>query len=227
MRNSLLVVLLALAGVVVNAPAKTKKEAPLSKLFCQARYVYVQTYEGPPDIQIARQYPADYNAALGVEQRIRKWNRYTLSNEEQQADLVFVVWKTRPEGNRLPGQPTQMPPLSGPGMPDPGTGPTGPGGPGQNPGSPQGAPGQNPPGRNPGGMSGPNGVGVSNGGPGVGVYPMNDELAVYQPQSDESLHAPIWKKSEKDGLKEPNMTLFGQLADAVDDACSTGTTNQP
>ncbi|HTW48935.1 MAG TPA: hypothetical protein VMD92_13370 [Acidobacteriaceae bacterium] len=212
MRNSVFVVLLALVGVAATAPAKTKKEAGLSKLFCQARYAYVETYEGVPDARIAQEYPVDYDAAVGVQERLQKWNRYTLANEEQQADLVFVVWKARPEGNRLPGQPTQMPPIHPQQIPDPGTGA------GQNPGSPQGMPGQGP-----GGMGGPDGGGISHGGPGVGVYPVNDQLAVYQPQSDENLQTPIWKKSEKDGLKEPRMTLFGELADAVDDACSSST----
>jgi len=53
------------------------------------------------------------------------------------------------------------------------------------------------------------------------VWPVHDQLAVYMPQNDESLDAPIWKKSEKDGLSEPDMPLFGKIADAVDDACST------
>jgi hypothetical protein len=220
MRKTVLVVLMAMGGVVATAPAKTKKEAELSKLFCQARYVYVETYEGDLNPEIARQYPVDYDAAVGVEQRIQGWGRYKLASGQQQADLVFVVWKARPEGNRLPGQPTQMPPVSVPQMPDPGTG--------QNPRNPQGAPGQNPggmPGQNPQGMpgqnpgGGPDGVGVSHGGPGVAVYPTNDQLAVYQ-AGDESLGAQLWKKQEKDGLKEPRMTLFGELADAVDDACS-------
>jgi hypothetical protein len=214
MRRSVVVVLVALGGVTVTAPAKAKKEAPLSRMFCQARYVYVETYEGAINPDIARQYPADYDAAVGVQQRIERWDRYKLAYEEQQADLVFVVWKARPEGNRLPGQPTQMRPVTMPQIPGTGTGPS----PGQNPRNPQGTPGQTP-----GDTGGPDGAGISRGGPGVAVYPPNDQLAVYQPQGDGSLAAPLWKKTEKDGLKEPRMTLFGQLADAVDDACSNAT----
>jgi hypothetical protein len=216
MRKIVIVVLLAMGGAVATAPAKTKKEPSLSKLFCHARFAYVETYEGDLNPNIARQYPSDYDAATGVEQRLQQWGRYSLTQTEQQADLVFVVWKARPEGNRLPGQPTQMPPISVPQIPDPGTG--------QTPGNPQGTPGQSPgnprgtPGQPPGG--GPDGAGVSHGGPGAGVYPTNDQLAVYLPQSDENQQAPLWKKTEKDGLSEPRMTLFGELADAVDDACS-------
>ena len=72
-------------------------------------------------------------------------------------------------------------------------------------------------------MGGPDGAGVSHGGPGFALYPPNDQLAVYQPQSDESLQGALWKKSGKDGLKEPEMTLFGDWADAVDEACATPT----
>ena len=52
------------------------------------------------------------------------------------------------------------------------------------------------------------------------MFPVDDQLAVYMPPGNESLSAPIWKRSQKDGLKEPDMPLFRQLADAVDDACS-------
>jgi len=122
--------------------------------------------------------PDDYKAAVGVQQRIEKWGRYTLVYQPQQADLVWVVWKERKGGNRLPGQPTQMPPVTMPQPSDPGTGPN-PGGPGQ-----PGAPGS--PRQNPGGIGGPDGVGTSNGGRGVGmVWPVNDQLAVYMPENDE------------------------------------------
>jgi hypothetical protein len=55
------------------------------------------------------------------------------------------------------------------------------------------------------------------------VWPVNDQLAVYMPENDESLQSPLWKKSEKDGLSEPDMPLFGKIADAIDDACSKST----
>ena len=211
-----MVLLLVLGCAAGTAPAKTKKEAPLSQLFCHAQYVYVETYDGDLNPNVARQYPQDYDAVVGVQQRIQKWGRYTLVYGPQDADLVWVVWKERKGGNRLPGQPTQMPPVSMPQPSDPGTGQN-PGGQGQ-PGAPGG------PRQNPGGIGGPDGVGISNGGPEVGmVWPANDQLAVYMPQSDESLQSPIWKKSEKDGLSEPDMPLFGKIADAVDDACSNST----
>lgn len=211
MRRSGWLVILLMSGAVAISPAKTKK-AELPQLFCQARYVYVETYEGDPSAPlVAEQYPLDSNAALGVEHRVESWGRYKLVYEQQLADLVLVVWKARPEENRLPGQPTQMPPAQGPPILDPGT--ESPGNP-QFPGDPQRGPRQNP------GLGGPDGVGVSSGGPGVATWPSKDQLAVYEKPSEESLTAPLWKKTEKDGLAEPDMTLFGKLADAVDDACS-------
>jgi hypothetical protein len=209
MRKSVLMLALVMGGVVGTAPAKTKKEAPLSQLFCHAQYIYVQTYEGDPlNPEVAWE---DRDAATAVQQWLERWGRYTLVYQPQQADLVWVVWKERKGGNRLPGQPMGVPPVGEPQTTDPGTGR-----------SPTGRPGQPPGQNNPAGSGGPDGVGTSNGGPGVGVvWPVHDQLAVYMPQNDESLDAPIWKKSEKDGLSELDMPLFGKIADAVDDACST------
>jgi hypothetical protein len=210
-KSALIVILLLAAGTVQTAPAKTKKKAQLSKLFCQARYVSVQTYEGDTTAEVGRAYPLDYNAAIGVQHRVQTWGRYVLVYPPQPADLVFVVWKEPQDGNRLPGQPTGIPPVSTPRMPDPGT---------RYPGQTPGQPGQQP-GQGPGGVDGPDGVGVSRGGPGIGgVWPVHDQLAVYLPWGDGEMSAPLWKKSEKDGLNEPDMKLFGKLADAVDDGCS-------
>jgi len=208
MRKSAVAMMLALGSVVLTAPAKTKKPVGLSQLFCHAQSVFVDTYEGAPDSRLQQMYPLDYDAAVGVQQRIEKWGRYKAVYEEDQADLVFVVWRARPEGNRLPGQPTQMPPMRPPQSQDPGMGP----GTGQNP---QSAPGQNP------GESGGDAAAQTR--PAMADYPWRDELAVYQPRNAEDMISPLWKKQDKDGLKDPRMTLFGDLADAVDDACSTAT----
>jgi len=206
MRRSVVLVAVVLGSVVMTAPAKTKKPVGLSQLFCHAQFVFADTYEGAPDARLQQMYPLDYDAAVGVQQLIERWNRYKVVYEEDQADLVFMVWRARPEGNRLPGEPTQMPPMRPPQTQDPGMGP----GAGQNP---QGAPGRNP------GM-GPGGDAAAQTRPAIADYPWKDELAVYQPQNAESMVSPLWKKQDKDGLKAPNMTLFGGLADAVDDACA-------
>jgi hypothetical protein len=214
-RKSLLLLVFVFGGVVGTAPAKAKKEAPLSKAFCNAQYVHVQTYEGDLDPMSARQYPSDYDAMVGVQNRIERWGRYKLADPlpSQPVDLIFVVWKERKTGNRYPGQPTEMPPAGGPRGPGPGTGP---GGPGQNPGQPGQPTG---PGQGPGTGNGPGDIEMDGAGVG-GVFPISDQLAVYMPLGDQNLSAPLWKHSEKDGLKEPDMPLFRQLADAVDDACS-------
>lgn len=227
MRKSVLMLVLVLGGVVGTAPAKTKKEAPLSQIFCHARYVYVETYEGDPDAYIARNYPQDYDAATAVQERLERWGRYKLVYQQQQADLVWVVWKERKGGNRLPGQPTGVPPVGGPQPPvsNPGAGGPGGGGPEQYPGGPGSRPNSGP-GSGPGGQipdDGPAGGGLGRSGGGVPmgaeIRMPGDLLAVYMPPGDESLDAPIWKKSEDRGL-EPPMHLFADLADAVDSACA-------
>jgi hypothetical protein len=214
MKRGIVLVFVVLGGITVTAPAKKKKEEGLPKLFCNAQYVKVQTQEGEPGPWLAAEYPSDYNAAVGVENRIEHWGRYTVIYQPspQSVDLVFVVWKERKTGNRLPGQPTEMP---GGGPRRPGSGPGGPGQyPGQ-PGQPQGNPGEGP------GIGGEPGDVGGIPGPGVGVmFPVDDQMAVYMTQGDGSLSAPLWRHSEKDGLKEPNMPLFRKFADAVDDACS-------
>jgi hypothetical protein len=91
MRKSVLVLVLIFGGVVGTAPAKAKKEAPLSKMFCHAQYVYVETYEGDTLNRNVSQ--EDYDAAIAVQKRIQRWGRYMLVYEQQQADLVWVVWK--------------------------------------------------------------------------------------------------------------------------------------
>jgi hypothetical protein len=217
MRNRVLVVAVVLGGIAAPAPAKAKKQKGevVPKVFCNAQFVKVQTQEGDPDVYLAREYPSDYNAAIGVQSRIDHWGRYRVvyPSDPNPVDLVFVVWKERMTGNRLPGQPTEMPPPGGPRQP--GSGPDGSGQyPGQ-PSQPQGGPGEGP-----GAGGGAGGMGVPPG-PGVGVmFPVDDQLAVYVTQGDGSLSAPLWRHSEKDGLKEPHMPLFRRFADAVDDACS-------
>lgn len=182
-------------------------------MFCNARSASVQTYEGNLDnLSLARQYPSDYNAAIGVQDRIQRWGRYIVLDPPDQIDLVFVVWKERDTGNRLPGQPTEMPPAAG--------GPREPGGPGQNPGQ---NPGQSTwPGQGPGigNGSGSAGSGQRGGFEVGGMWPVDDQLAVYMPLGDGTMGTPLWRESQKDGLKEPKMPLFSKLADAVDDACS-------
>jgi hypothetical protein len=216
MKSSVLVLAGMLGGLAAVAPAKTKKQEVIPKLFCSAQYVSVSTYEGDPNVYLANEYPSDYDAALGVQNRLEKWGRYRVmySPMAQPVDLIFVVWKQRKTGNRLPGQPTEMPP-GGPREPG-----SGPGGPGQNPGQP-GQP-QESPGEGPGigGGSG-NAGGFPDRGLAVGaVVPVDDQLTVHMTEGDGSLSAPLWKHSLKDGLKEPDMPLFREFADAVDDACS-------
>src|ERR1035438_1572932 len=89
MRKSALVGLLVLGGMVGTAPAKAKKDPPVSKLFCQARYVYVETADGDglnPNVL-----PEDRDAADALQQHLQDWKRYVLVIRRDEADLVWVV----------------------------------------------------------------------------------------------------------------------------------------
>lgn len=68
----------------------------LPKLGVNAKYVLVATYFGtPPQARIP---PDDRQAVADVEAAIRKWGRYTLVYERQDADLMIVVRKGRVAG---------------------------------------------------------------------------------------------------------------------------------
>lgn len=231
MTRSGVVVLLLVGGLAVPVYAKKKKDAPLPQLFCQAQFAYVQTVDGDatnPYIQ-----PADRNAANALYDRLQEWKRYKLVMSRNEADLVFVVRTGRvasgmnngPYPGQNPGVPGSNPQVrvpigggsgqnpggypggGGPGMGGPGAGGAGMGGPGMGPG----ADGQDPTGMSPG-----NGRGM-----GGEVGPPNDLLAIYMKPGDESLHAPLWQHSEKDGLQGP-MPLFQKIRDAVETECAAG-----
>lgn len=213
MTRSQVVALLLVGGLAVPVYAKKKREAPLSQIFCQAQFVYVETYDG--DITNPYILPADRDAATGLEDRLQDWKRYKLVLSRNEADLVFVVRTGRAAGaiNNYP-YPTQNPTMPG--------------------ASPQmrvpigGSPGQNPGG-------GPGNGGSGSGGPGMGpdeqgglspangrggeVGPPDDWMAIYMKPGNASLHAPIWEHSQKDGLQGP-MPLFQKVRDAVETECA-------
>jgi hypothetical protein len=241
MRKSGMVALVVMGGVALTACAKKKKDE-LPQLFCQAQFVYVQTYEGELGPAVAEDYPHDYDEAQALEQRLQDWRRYTLTMNRNEADLVFVVRAGR-VANGVNNNPYPMPVPNVPGSDpqaqvpitgNPGRvgvgGPAGQGGPGMG-GPGAGGPGGGGPGTGPGadGQVGP-GMGPGMGrGMGGDVGPPNDWLAVYMKpgdQSEETLHAPIWEHSERDGLQGP-MPLFQKIKDAVESQCSTGRAGGP
>lgn len=233
MRKSGMVALVAMGGVALTACAKKKKDE-LPQLFCQAQFAYVQAYEGELGPAVAEEYPHDYDAARTLEARLQDWKRYTLTMNPGEADLVFVV-RTGRLANGMRTSPYPMPVPSVPGA-DPQSRVPIINGPGQSPGGP-GAGGPGAGGPNGGGPGGGGPGGDGQGGPGMGpgmgpavgsgtgaeVGPANDLLAVYMKPGDpnlETLDAPIWQHSEKNGLQGP-MPLFQKIKDAVEAECAT------
>jgi hypothetical protein len=184
-------VVLLLALNIAHAKPK-KPEVPA--VFQTAKYVYVQAEDG--DILKPSLYPEDRQAIYDVQNKIRDWNRYTITINRDEADLVFIVRKGRLASAQGQGGIGNIPrPL-----------------PGQNP-SP--SPGQGPgagPGPNQGGMSEAVGMGTE-------VGPSDDLLRVFSLDGDKKkLVGPVWSRELDRGLDAPSMQLVQQLKDAVEKA---------
>ena len=85
---------LLLAGSVANA--KDKKKSGLPAAFEHARYVYVQSEDG--DIMKPGLFPEDRQAIADVEDAVKDWQRYAVTLNRKDADLVFIVRKGRLAG---------------------------------------------------------------------------------------------------------------------------------
>lgn len=81
--------------------SKDKKKNTLPAMFNTARYVYVQAEDG--DIFKPDLFPEDCQAISDVEDGLRDWNRYVLTINRNEADLVFVVRKGREVAAKVGG----------------------------------------------------------------------------------------------------------------------------
>jgi len=205
MKNSVELLVVMLSGVVGTAPAKTKKDPVVPKLFCQARFVYVETADGnvlDPNVLDPNVVAADRDVALALEEHLREWKRYTLVLRRDEADLVWVVRTGRLVSAGMDtGHPTDSRVTARIGA---GSGPTGTPNPETN-------------GQDPGdvgsGRSMPGAVSAQVGDP-------DDLLTIFEGAGDGgTLHTWLWKKSEAGGLLDAGMPLFQQVRDAVDAAC--------
>ena len=199
-----LIVLITVIGVALAAQAKSKsKKGEVPKLFCTSQYVYVETPQGDPENSDV--VPQDRDAAAALEDQLQDWHRYRLVIRREDADLVFVVRTGRiatvqPDARSWPQQGQQnsvtIGSRSGPapgGTPNLGTN-------GEDPGD-----------RDPA---------VT--GPAMGVGSGQDMLTVFMgPQGGTPITAPLWRKSQKNGLQDPNMPLFQAIRSAVDASCSS------
>lgn len=121
MKTSKVAVLPILCLLVLNLAHSKPKKPDVPAVFQSARYVYVQAEDG--DILKPGLFPEDRQAITDVEDRVREWDRYAITINRSEADLVFVVRKGRVAGAQLHGgvqgashpQPGQTGPGSGPG----------------------------------------------------------------------------------------------------------------
>jgi hypothetical protein len=111
--------LLVLVAPYAVAQQKSKKKADLPAVFSNAHYVYVQAQDG--DIMKPGLYPADRDAISDVQDGVRVWNRYAVTTERENADLVFIVRKGRLAG--VQGRGGLSGPRQQPGTPYPGNDP--------------------------------------------------------------------------------------------------------
>lgn len=136
-----------------------------------------------------RLYPPDREAIANVERAIREWKRYVLTFNRQDADLVVVVRTGRLAGVQGGYSRGTIP--------------------GAQVGQPAGRQGSQTPGARP--VSSATTVGGE-------VGPPDDLLEVCQFESDGTLSAPLWIRTQHDGLDAPDVTLFKQFKEAVDRA---------
>jgi len=178
-------------ALVVAAPfgfAKDKKK-DVPEMLANARYVYVQAEDG--DIMNPRLFPEDRQAIVDVEDELKDWNRYTITINRNEAELMVVVRKGRLASAQA---------RAGVGI---GTGPEL-GGP--YPGS-----------RNP---AGPNNTGGTSAEIGIRgeVGPADDLLRVYLVGTNGNRGALLWSREMKDGLDAPQVVLVKKPKRAVDKA---------
>ena len=185
------------------AQAKPKK-SNLSAAFENAHYVYVESMEG--DVFKPGLYPEDRQAIFDMQERLRDWKRYALTDRREHADLVFVLRK-----GRIIGQQDHV--GVGPRNRSPQPGVLDPGQPTQ--GQEQGRAANS---------TGPRGVEL---GAEAEAGPQADILRVYTLTPEGRLVGPIWSRDLENGLDGPSVQLLQQLKSAVDKAYPPQTAQQP
>src|ERR1700734_721596 len=81
--------LLVLVPALAPLQAKPKKPYKLPALFNQAQYVYVEAIDGQ---QFDSRLPPEDLEAIGhVQKALQDWNRYVLTVDRKDAQLIFVV----------------------------------------------------------------------------------------------------------------------------------------
>lgn len=168
--------------------AQSKKKHSLPAVFSSARYVYVESVDG--DIFTPGLSRADRDAIANVQYALRNWGRYSIASDRSQAELVFVLRSGRVSEGRIGGDASVSMPRPVPGQ------------------DPNGQPNSQPNGQP---RTGPPGVmlGQEGGSP-------DDMLQVCMLSDGSRLSAPIWMRTEPDGLASPDLPLLRNLRKAID-----------
>lgn len=192
-------VVLALAVAAPLALAKDKKKKDVPEILNTARFVYVAAEDG--DVMNPRLFPEDREAIADVQDELKDWNKYAVTLNQNEAELMMVVRKGRLVGAQAHG---------GVGI---GTGPElGAGYPGsRNPADPNSRPG---------------GVSTEIGGR-AEAGPPEDLLRVYAVNPDGSRGGLLWTGAMQDGLSAPQVLLVKQLKQQVEKAYPPQTAGQP
>jgi hypothetical protein len=197
--------LLVLIPAFATIQGKPKKPDKLPAIFDQARYVHVEAVDGQkfdPGL-----FPEDRQAIVDMEGALRNWGRYVLVLRRDKADLIFVVHKGRQTGAGARGPLDPQGDIARQGCDDPqgGNGRQGRNGP-QGANGPQNASGQSDCVDDPA-----TGVAL-----GSEVGPADDLLEIYVRNSDQSRGAPLWVHTRTGGLDRPDLELFKQFKDQVE-----------
>jgi hypothetical protein len=193
-----LTLLLALSAPLALAKDKKKNEPPA--VFSTARYVYIQCEDG--DVMNHSLFPEDREAILNAQDAVRDWNRYSITLNRKDADLVFIVRKGRLVAARVGGDIGigNPPDIGGGGVSYPNRNPVGPGN--TNPGNP--------------------GSGRTSTSEGIGgrgeAGPTDDTLRIFISTPDGKLTGPIWSREMKEGLDSPDVLLIRALKESVERA---------
>jgi len=190
---------LTLALAAPLALAKDKKKNQMPEMLNTARFVYVQAEDG--DIMNPRLFPEDREAIADVQDELKDWNKYAVTLNQSEAELMMVVRKGRLAGAQAHG---------GVGI---GTGPE------------LGA--NYPGGRNPADPNNRNGGVSTELGGRAEAGPPDDILRVYAVNPDGSRGAMLWWREMKDGLQAPQLQLVKQLKQEVEKSYPPQTASQP
>lgn len=183
-----------LALVAPLALAKDKKKDTLPAVFSNAHYVYVQCEDG--DIMKPGLFPEDRDAIANVQDALKDWNRYSLTLDRKDADLIIIVRKGRLAAAQARGDiGVGRPPDIGGSFPS------------RNPAGP----GNTDPGRTPDRTDTVDSLGARG-----EVGPNDDTLRVFALTPQGKLSGPLWSREMKDGLDAPDVSLLRALREAVD-----------